>query len=295
MNPVSRNRFWVRLRPYVFVMPAMIFIFTFVLYPVIELIMRSFQQWNMVKPPKWVGFDNYAYNFRKKEFWDAIWHTCIYAVSVVGIGMTLASIIAVWLSKNTFINDLTRTIMFMPHIISLLSVAMVWTWIMNKDNGLLNIVLGFFKIPPLKWIDSSDTALMSIIIVSMWKGMGYDVLLIFAALQTVPKDLFEAADLDGAGPVTRFVKITVPMISPQLFMLLVTSTIGSFKVFESVSIMTKGGPGTSTQVLVYFIYKQAFIVNKIGLAAAAGVVLMFIVGITTVIYFGVLSRRVHYQ
>lgn len=273
----------------------MTFIFLFVLYPVVELVIRSFQEWNMIATPKWVGLNNYSYNFRKKEFWDAIWHTCIYAVFVMGIGLSLATTVAVWLSRNTRLNGLTRTIMFMPHIISLLSVSMVWTWIMNKDNGLLNTVLQFFGISPLKWIDSSETALMSVIIVSLWKGLGYDVLLIYAALQSVPKDIYEAVDLDGAGPVTRFIRITLPMISPQLFMLLITSTIGSFKVFESVSIMTKGGPGTSTQVLVYFIYKQAFILNKIGLAAAAGVVLMFIVGITTVAYFGVLSRKVYYQ
>jgi len=183
----------------------------------------------------------------------------------------------------------------MPHIISLLSVAMVWTWIMNKNNGALNIVLNFFGLPSLKWIDSSDTAMMSVIIVSLWKGLGYDVMLIYAAMQSVPAELYEAAELDHASRSARFFKITIPMISPQLFTLLITSTIGSFKVFESINIMTKGGPGTSTQVLVYYIYKHAFVLNKIGLAASAGVVLMVIVGILTIVYFCGLSRKVHYQ
>ncbi|MDD6142716.1 MAG: sugar ABC transporter permease [bacterium] len=286
---------WEKIRPYVFILPAMVFLAIFVVYPVIDLIIRSFQEWNMIKPPKWVGWKNFAYNFRKREFWDSIKNTCIYTVSMVGIGLPLATIIAVWLQKSTRLNNALRNVMFMPHVIALLSVAMVWTWIMNKDNGLLNIVLGFFGLPPLKWIDSSDTALMSVIIVAMWKALGYNVMLIYAALQNVPAELYEAADLDNASRTSRFFKITLPMISPQMFMLLINSTIGSFKVFETIRIMTGGGPGSSTQVLVFYIYKQAFQLNKIGLAASAGVFLMIIVGILTGVYFWALSRKVHYQ
>ncbi|MBE5774840.1 MAG: sugar ABC transporter permease [Clostridiales bacterium] len=283
------------LRPYLYVTPFVLFLLAFVVYPVIELIIRSFQSWTLIGDPKWVGISNYTYNFNKREFWSAIEHTCTYAVCVVGIGLSLALVVAVWLSANKPLNAMTRNIMFMPHIISLLSVAMVWTWIMNKNNGALNIVLNFFGLPSLKWIDSSDTAMMSVIIVSLWKGLGYDVMLIYAAMQSVPAELYEAAELDHASRSARFFKITIPMISPQLFTLLITSTIGSFKVFESINIMTKGGPGTSTQVLVYYIYKHAFVLNKIGLAASAGVVLMVIVGILTIVYFCGLSRKVHYQ
>ncbi|MBR4081207.1 MAG: sugar ABC transporter permease [Clostridia bacterium] len=291
-----RNKtLWEKIRPYVFILPAMVFLAIFVVYPVIDVIVRSFQEWNMIKPPKWVAWKNYQYNFRKREFWDAIWNTCIYTAAMVGIGLPLATVIAVWLNKSTKLNNALRNVMFMPHIISLLSVAMVWTWIMNKDNGLLNIVLGFFGLPGLKWIDSSDTALMSVIIVALWKALGYSVMLIYAALQNVPAELYEAADLDNASRTARFFKITLPMISPQMFMLVINSTISSFKVFETIRIMTGGGPGSSTQVLVYYIYKQAFQLNKIGLAAAAGVFLMIIVGIMTVFYFKALSKKVHYQ
>lgn len=291
----SKQTLWEKIRPYVFILPALLFLAIFVVYPVIDLIIRSFQEWNMIKPPKWVSWKNFAYNFRKREFWDSITNTCIYTVAMVGIGLPLATIIAVWLQKSTMLNNALRNVMFMPHVIALLSVAMVWTWIMNKDNGLLNIVLGFFGLPPLKWIDSSDTALMSVIIVAMWKALGYNVMLIYAALQNVPAELYEAADLDNASRVSRFFKITLPMISPQMFMLLINSTIGSFKVFETIRIMTGGGPGSSTQVLVFYIYKQAFQLNKIGLAASAGVFLMIIVGILTAIYFWALSKKVHYQ
>lgn len=295
MRDLTRHELWEKIRPYVFIFPAILFLSLFVVYPVIELIVRSFQQWNMIKPPKWVGWSNYAYNFRKREFADSIWNTCVYTVFTVGIGLSLATVLAVWLSKSTALNNFTRTVMFMPHVISLLSISMVWAWIMNKDNGLLNILLNAVGLSPLKWLDSSDTAMMSVIIVNLWKSLGYCTMLIYAALQNVPAELYEAADLDNASRRTKFFKITMPMISPQMFMMLITCTISSFKVFESIRILTKGGPGSATQVLVYFIYKQAFVLNKVGFAAAAGVVLMGIVGALTVAYFMLLSKKVHYQ
>ena len=215
---------------------------------------------------------------------------------MVGVGLTLSTIFAVWLSKNTFLNNLTRNVMFMPHVIALLSVAMVWAWIMNKDNGLLNMVLNFFGLESLKWIDSSETAMMSVIIVALWKAIGYNTMLIYAAIQNVPAELYEAADLDNATSLKKFFKITLPMISPQMFMLLITATTGSFRVFDTIRVMTHGGPGTSTQVLVYYIYKQAFVLQgKVGYAFSAAVVLMLMIGVVTIAYFRVLSKRVHYQ
>lgn len=287
---------WEKARPYVYILPAMFFLSVFVVYPLIDVIIRSFQKWNMITEPTWVGWSNYAYNFKRKEFQDAIVHTLTYAIFVVGLGLSLSTLFAVWLSKNTFLNNLTRNVMFMPHVIALLSVAMVWAWIMNKDNGLLNMVLNFFGLPSLKWIDSSDTAMMSVIIVALWKAIGYNTMLIYAAIQNVPAELYEAAELDKASNWKKFSKITLPMISPQMFMLLITATTGSFRVFDTIRVMTHGGPGTSTQVLVYYIYKQAFVLQgKVGYAFSAAVVLMLMIGVVTIAYFRILSKRVHYQ
>ncbi|MCQ2454260.1 MAG: sugar ABC transporter permease [Clostridia bacterium] len=289
------NGFWPRIRPYVFILPAMVFLALFVIYPIGDLAVRSFQKWDLIGTPTWVNTKNFEYIFKRKEFIDSLWHTGIYALCLVGLGLPISMLFAVWLSKSTRLNNLLRSVMFMPHVISLLSVAMVWAWIMNKDNGLLNMALGVFGIGPLQWFDSSDTALMSVIIVATWKAVGYNTMLIYAAMQNVPTELYEAADLDNASRISKFFKITFPMISPQMFMLLITATTGSFKVFETVRVLTKGGPGTSTQVLVYYIYKQAFYLNKVGYAAAAGVVLMGIMGVMTIIYFWALSKKVHYQ
>ena len=276
-RPAGYKTPWEKARPYVYILPALIFLGLFTVYPVIDMIIRSFQKWNLVTAPTWVGIKNYDYIFKRKEFREAIVHTITYAIFVVGLGLSISTLFAVWLS-------------------ALISVAKVWAWIMNKNNGLLNMVLNFFGLPSLKWADSADTAMMSIIIVALWKAIGYNTMLIYAAIQNVPRELYEAADLDNANAVKKFFKITLPMISPQMFMLLITATTGSFRVFDTVRVMTHGGPGTATQVLVYYIYEQAFVLNnKVGYAFAASVVLMVMIGVLTAVYFRILSKRVHYQ
>jgi sn-glycerol 3-phosphate transport system permease protein len=295
MNQTARR--WMQIiRPYLFILPAMTFLAVFVLYPVINMIYLSFTNWNLVSEVKRiVGFSNYNYLFRRIDFLDALKNTGVYTLFTVTIQMTLSILFAVWLKKATRINNFLRTAMFTPHIIALLSVAMVWVWLMNENSGLLNIVLSLLGLPPLRWLQSSDTAMMSIIIVSCWKSVGYHTMIIYAALQGIPADIYEAAALDNASKTSQFFKITFPMISPQAFLVLITMTIGSFRVFDTIRIMTDGGPGTSTQVLVYYIYQTAFSYFKVGLASTAGVVLLMIVGFMTALYFLALSRRVHYQ
>jgi len=285
-----------RIRPYLFILPAMIFLVVFTIYPLGNLVYLSFTDWNLVNPVKnWKGISNYKYLFGRKDFNIALTNTFYYTFWNVLLLLGLAVIIAVWLKKDTKINGFLRTAMFTPHVIALLSISMVWAWLMNENEGLLNMILSAVGLPTSRWLQSSDTAMNSILVVSVWKGLGYYVMIVFAALQGIPAEIYEAADLDNASAVSRFFKITLPMISPQLFMLLITMTIGSFKVFETIRIMTGGGPGTSTQVLVFYIYQQAFTYLKVGLACAAGTILLVIVGVMTIVYFAVLARRVHYQ
>jgi len=181
-------------------------------------------------------------------------------------------------------------------LIAMISCAMIWSWIMDQNSfGLLNVVLGFFKLPPLRWLNSSDTAMLSIVIVSVWKSIGYYALIILASLKGIPTEIYEAAALDNAPKIRTFFKITLPLLSPQLFFLLITITISSFKVFDTIRVMTGGGPGNSTDVISYYIYRYAFQHFKIGYASAAGTVLMIILMVMTAIYFKILSKRIHYQ
>ncbi|MCC8125872.1 MAG: sugar ABC transporter permease [Clostridiales bacterium] len=291
------EKFWQKCLPYIFVAPAMVFMAVFTLYPLGNMIYLSMTDWVLMSKTKnFVGLDNFIYIAQRADFLNALGNTFFYTFWTVLTLMVAALVFAVLLYKNTRLNNLVRTAMFTPHVIALLSVSMIWSWLMNEDSGLLNMLLSAVGLPTSRWLNSSDTAMASLVLVSWWKSVGYYTLIIFAALQGIPAEIYEAAELDNAGALNRFLRITLPMISPQVFLCLITMTIGSFKVFETIRVMTAGGPGKSTQVLVYYIYNTAFGMQfKIGVASAAGVVLLVIVGLLTMLYFLVLSKRVHYQ
>ena len=282
---MRKRRIWELTRPYVMIGPAMIGIGLFVLYPLIYLIYLSFFKYNLLNKSmsKFVGFDNYVQIFSRGDFYKALTNTAIYTGGVVIITMALSLLFAVWLSKG----------LFTPHIVSIVSVSLIWLWLMEPNLGFLNYILKTLGLPTSQWLQSSSTALLSIIIVSVWQAIGYYALILVAALQGVSPTIYEAAALDNAGRFKVFRKITLPLISPQLFFILVIMTIGSFKVFDTVRIMTAGGPNNATNTLVYYIY--TFRTTNIGFAAATGVILMIIIGILTIIYFRLMAKKVHYQ
>ncbi len=177
----------------------------------------------------------------------------------------------------------------------MVSIGLIFLQLMSPNYGLFNAILEAVGIPKSQWTQSSKTAMMSVILVAVWKAIGYYTIIIGGALQAVPTELYEAAALDNSGKVRTLLKITIPIISPQLFFVLIIMTIGSFKVFETIQIMTGGGPNNATSSLVYYIYMQVFSKYDIGRAAAGGVVLLIIVGVLTFVYFRLLSRKVHYQ
>lgn len=282
--------------PYLLISPAMIFLCTFVVYPIINLVNLSFTDWNMISPIKRnVGLRNYQTLFKRPDFVQAMGNTAIYTVAMVVLLLAGSVLLAVWINKKSKLNAATQAAIFTPHIISLVSVAMVWQWLMEPNVGVLNTILRFVGLQPLMWLERSETALMSVIIVSFWNSIGYYTLVVLSSLQSIPVDLYEAAELDNASKAKTFFKITLPMISPQLFFLLIVITISSFKVFDTINIMTNGGPAGSTNVLAYYIYQYAFSYMRIGYASAAGTVLLIILALLTIVYFKALSRRVHYQ
>ncbi|WP_282937094.1 sugar ABC transporter permease [Paenibacillus sp. RC67] len=283
------------VRPYVMVAPAMIGIILFVLYPVLYLVKLSFYKYNLLNKDKskFVGLDNFIEIFSREDFYRALWTTVIYTVGVVALTMSLSLLIAVCLKRKSRMNEIVQAGIFTPHIISIVSVALVWMWLMEPSHGVLNFILKSVGLPSMPWLQSSSTSLFSVIIVSVWQNIGYYTLIIVAALHGVNPQIYEAAELDHASKARVFFKITLPLISPQLFFILVIMTIGSFKVFDTVKIMTGGGPNGSTTTLVYYIYE--FRSNSIGYASATGVVLMAIIAVLTFIYFKVLSKKVHYQ
>ncbi|MCD7863618.1 MAG: sugar ABC transporter permease [Lachnospiraceae bacterium] len=286
---------WNKALPYIMVAPAMIIFAVFVIYPLFYMIYVSFFNWNMISEMKFVGLQNYTKMFSDKTFWQALGNTVIYVLMYVPASMILGTLIAVFIQKSTRLNKILQNIMFLPYIISLVSISFIWMWMMNYDKGLFNYVLSLFGIEAVNWLGGSDTALFSLALVNVWKSLGYYVLIIVAAPQGIPGYLYEAAALDRSNPVTTFFKATLPMLSPTLFYLLLMGIIAAFKTFDSVSIMTSGGPGNATDTIVYELYKQGFVSYRVGYASAMGVALMVIVGGISIFYFAVLQKRVHYQ
>lgn len=287
-----------KICPYLLILPAMTGIALFVLYPMIKLVTQSFYKVNPMNEAnsRFIGFENYTKMFRTAAFQKALVNTGYYALFSVILIMAIALLLAVWLSgKQDRFHSFIQGCVFLPHVISMVSIGLIFQQMMDPDFGVFNQVLAALHLPEGTWLRSSDTAVGSIIFTNVWKSVGYYTLILLAAIQGIPASIYEAASLDNAGKFCTFFKITLPMISPQIFFTLIVLTIGSFKIFDMIFIMTGGGPNNASTSLVFYIYSKVFQESDIGKAAAAGVVLMVLVGIMTVFYFVGLSKKVHYQ
>lgn len=285
-----------KTRPYIMITPAIVIFLVFSIYPILYMGYLSFNEWDLINPVKtFVGLDNFMALFKDETFLKVVKNSVIYMLITVSATMILGILMALFFSRNTKINKILQSVTFAPYIVSMVSVAFIWKWIMDSDYGLLNYLLSFIGIDSINWLHDEKTALLSLCIISIWKSIGYNAIVILSALKAVPQYIYEAAQLDEGKPLKVFFKITLPMISPSLFFLTIMNIISSFKVFEPIALITEGGPLNSTNTLVYYIYEYGFKLNKIGYASAAGVVLFAIIGVLTIIYFKMLSRKVHYR
>lgn len=296
-RPSGRKSSGTGLVPYLLVGPAMLLLLIFVFYPLVNLVYLSFFDYNLIREKTFVGLKNYeVLFFVKTDFLDALRNTAVYTLSVLFFSLLLAVLFALWLEPDSRINRFLQKSMFTPYLISMVSCAYIWSWMYDADSGILNAMLALFGLPLSRWLNDSDLALFCVAAVAVWKSLGYYLIIVLASIHSIPAEILEAAALDNTPPVRKFFRITLPMISPQLFFLLITITISSFKVFDVVRVMTDGGPGNATDVLVTYIYRYAFQMNaRVGYASAAGTVLLVILMILTYFYFRVLSKRVHYQ
>jgi sn-glycerol 3-phosphate transport system permease protein len=285
------------LKSYLMISPAFLGICLFVVYPMISLIGISFTNYDLVRGSgKFVKLANYEKLFSQPAFGEILSNTLIYTFYYVVLTMSLALFFAFLVQRSNWFDRFVQGVTFLPHITAMVSVSLVWMWLMDPFAGFLNYILEeWFHVKGLQWLQSSSTAMMSVIIINVWKSVGYYTLIILSALKTIPADIYEAADLDHSTKLRTFFKITIPMISPTLFFLLVVMTISSFNVFDSIKVLTGGGPVRSTMVLVYYIYEYAFIHMRLGYAAAAGTVQLIIVSFITFIYFKLLQKRIYYK
>lgn len=252
--------------------------------PVVAAIVLSFTSYDMIRRPEFIGIRNYLAIFRDDIFWRAVSHNLILAVVGIPISMLIALVLAVMLNQGMRGEGIFRTMVFLPHVTATVAVAMIWLWIYAPtDNGLANMALSLFGFGNVAWLTSTGTSLTSVLFVTIWQGIGLKMLIYLASLQGISRDLYEAAEIDGAGTVSKFWNVTVPMLRPATFFVLVTSIIGNFQTFDLIYNLTAGGPANSTTVITYEIYQTAFQQFRMGLATAQSVILLVMLVILTVI------------
>jgi multiple sugar transport system permease protein len=272
----------------------------FSLGPITTALGLAFYQWDNLTPPRFVGLANWDQLFHDELFWKALRNTLFYVVGSVPTGVILALGLALIVNARLPGIGLFRTVYFTPVVTSTVAVALVWTWVYDSNYGLLNYVieqigkLVGLKIKPIAWLNDPRTAMPAIIAMSVWKGLGYNMIIFLAALQNVPRELYEAAAIDGANRFRQFWHVTLPSISPVMFFVVVTSLIGAFQVFDQVYIMARDGrPANSTLTLVYYLYNHAFRYLNMGYACTIGMALFVLIGAVTGIQLVLQKKWVH--
>jgi multiple sugar transport system permease protein len=251
----------------------------------------SFHRWSLIDAARpFVGLANYARLLADGPFWNAIRNTALFTLHVP-VSMAIALGLALIVHRRVRGIVFLRATLFLPTITSLVAVAMVWQWMLHDEYGLLNWLLSAIGLSSVAWLSSPSTALLSIMIMAVWMVVGYQMILFQAGLATIPRELYDAARIDGAGPWNRLVHVTLPGLRHTLFFVLITSVIGSFQVFGAVYVMTEGGPLRSTDVVVFHIYQEAWEFLRFGDAAAMSWVLFAIIFLVTWLQFRILERR----
>jgi multiple sugar transport system permease protein len=283
------------LEPYLYLLPTLVGLLLFSAGAVAVSFFMSFTRWDVLSSPEWVWLDNYINLWQSDLFWEVFGNTLYFIL--LAVPLSVVSSLALALVANTGLRGITffRTAYFLPVVSSMIAVALVWSWIFNPEYGLLNTLLQLlFGIRGPAWLDSTSWALPAMVIVTVWKGLGYSMVIFLAGLQNIPGDLYAAATIDGAGFWKRFRHITLPMLSPTTFFVLVITLINSFQVFEQTYVLTKGGPANSTLTMSYYIYQNAFQFFQMGKAAALSYVLFALVFGVTLMQFRMQKRWVFY-
>lgn len=278
-----------------FLTPSLLHLTVFVFTPIVFAAYLSFHRWDVVVPDKpFVGLGNFREMASDPNFWNALKNTFYYILNVP-IGMIISLCVALVMNHRLKGVAFLRALYFLPSVTSFVAIALVWMWIYHPTFGAANALLALVGLGPLQWLNATETAMLSVIIFSIWLGLGYQMVIFLAGLQGIPDHLLDAARIDGATPWQRFWRVTFPLLRPTTFFILVTSLISSFQVFTSIYVMTAGGPVRSTDVIVYHIYQSAWEELRMGYASAMSWVLFVIIVIITWIQFRLLGREVDYS
>ena len=270
---------------YFLIFPSVVGFTIFLAIPAVRAFIISFYEWNLLTPATYTGFGNYETIFSDGRFVDSLRITLQYVIWNIPLQTILAVLIAVLLERfSVGVSSLLRGIVILPWLMPNVVVALLWLWILDPSVGIMNVVLKTFGIAAQPFLGSTEQVIPSIALINIWRHVGYTSILIYAGLKTIPRSLYEAAQIDGAGWSAQFFRITIPLLRPVLVFVLVTTVIGSFQVFDTIAITTSGGPAGASRTIIYYIYDQVF--NRrinMGTATAASVVLFSILVTVTLI------------
>jgi multiple sugar transport system permease protein/sn-glycerol 3-phosphate transport system permease protein len=278
-----------------FLAPNLAFLVVFTYWPLLYNVYLSLMSWDMVQPEKlFVGLANYEDLATSAQFWKVFSSTFVFVGIGVAATIVLAFFTALLLNQKLAGRSVGRSVVFAPTILSGAAIAIVWIYVFDPRFGLINLGLSLLGVASPAWLTNPKWAMPALIIVYVWKNFGYAVVVYLAGLQSVSRDLLEAAKVDGAGPFARLQNVTLPQLSPITFFLLVTSILGSFQAFDLVAVLTAGGPVDATNTLIYDLYEEGFLAFHAGRAAAIAMVLFVLMLAVTVIQLRFVERRVHY-
>ncbi|MBN1468229.1 MAG: sugar ABC transporter permease [Fusobacteriaceae bacterium] len=275
---------------YLYLAPALILLAIFTFYPTIQLLINSFYNMDGMGTKEFIGINNYKNLFIDEEFWATVKNSFIFIGWSVPLGMSVGLALALLINNDLKAKGVFRTIFFSPVVTSLVAAGLIWVWLLNKDYGIVNTLLvkiGGEKIP---WLTDERFAMKSVIAMTIWKDAGYNMILFLAGLNGINSSYYEASEIDGANKWQQFKDITWPLLMPTTLFVLVIRTIFSFRTFEQIFAMTKGGPTGSTTVFVYYIYKKAFNSFELGYASAAAIILLVLVLLLTLIQFKITKK-----
>ena len=280
---------------FAFLAPSLIGVIVFLVIPIIFVIGLSLVQWNMLTPMKWVGLSNYVNIFEFDGFGHSLLVTLYYVILNIPIQTAFALGMAMLLRSKRAGTGVIRIIAVLPFLSTPVAMGVVWNWIFNPSTGLVNQFLAHLGITGPAWLSNEATAMPVIAFANIWQYAGYNMLFFLAGLAAIPATVYEAASIDGATKWEQFRRVTLPLLRPTLLFVLVTGVIGSFQVFDTVYVMTAGGPGNATEVASLNIYNTAFAGFRIGEASAMSVVLFLVILAITIVQFRYFNKRMTYE
>jgi multiple sugar transport system permease protein len=280
---------------YAYLLPSLLFLASFTIYPVFQSLFLSLSHWELLRPPTFVGAWNYTRLVADERFWKSLGNTLYYVAAVVPLNIVVGIVLAVALNQSIRGVRAFRALYYLPVVSTWVAVAVVWRWMYNYEFGIINYALGLVGVPAFDWLGDLNLAMPSVIAVSVWKSAGYNMTILLAGLQGISQVYYEAAEIDGASAWQRFWSITLPLLTPSIFFIAVMGAISSFQVFGPIYVMTDGGPLGATDVLIFYLYENAYRYFKMGYASAIAWVLFAFIFMLTALQSALSKRWVHYE